>query len=149
MEGGEIDYCKRDLGSVGWGGESEDTMQNYIQITAGKTQIKAEFYDTTTAHEIIKALPIKSQVNRWGGEIYFTIPVSVSLEEDSRDVLEPGELGYWPTGNAFCIFFGSTPASKADECRAASDVNVFGKVIGDLSQLWQVEDGTKVMVEIE
>ncbi len=123
-------------------------MQNYIQITAGTTQIKAEVYDTTTAQEILKALPIKSQVNRWGGEIYFTIPVYGYLEEDSRDVLEPGELGYWPTGNAFCVFFGPTPASQSDECRAASNVNVFGKVIGDLSPLWNAEDGTEVMVEL-
>ncbi len=123
-------------------------MPNYIQITAGTTQIRAEIYNTPTAHEIINSLPIKSQVNRWGGEIYFTIPVSVPIEDDSRDILEPGELGYWPTGNAFCIFFGSTPASQEEECRAASNVNVFGKVIGDLSPLWEVEDGAEVKVEL-
>lgn len=123
-------------------------MPNYILITIEKVEIKAELYNTPTAQEIIKSLPIESQVNRWGGEIYFTIPVSVPLEKDSREVLEPGELGYWPTGNAFCIFFGSTPASKENECRAASNVNVFGKVIGDLSELWDVEDGADVMVEL-
>ncbi len=123
-------------------------MPNYIQITIATTQIKAELYDTPTAQEISKALPIKSQLNRWGGEIYFTIPVSVPIEENSRDVLEPGELGYWPTGNAFCIFFGSTPASQGEECRATSKVNVFGKVIGDLSSLWDVEDGSEVKVEL-
>lgn len=123
-------------------------MPNYKKITAGTTTIKAEFYDTTTAKELLISLPIKSTVNRWGGEIYFTIPVSVPIEDDSRDVLEPGELGYWPTGNAFCIFFGYTPASKGEECRAASNVNVFGKVVGDLSVLWNVEDGTDVKVEL-
>jgi hypothetical protein len=123
-------------------------MPNYIKITAGTTTIKAEVYDTTTAKELLISLPIKSKVNRWGGEIYFTIPVSVPIEDDSRDVLEPGELGYWPTGNAFCIFFGSTPASQGEECRAASNVNVFGKVVGDLSVLWDIEDGTEVMVEL-
>jgi hypothetical protein len=123
-------------------------MPNYIKITAGTTQIRAEIYDTPTAQEIIKALPIKSQVNRWGGEIYYSIPVSVPLEEDSRDVLEPGELAYWPSGNAFCIFFGSTPVSHGEECRASSNVNVFGKVISDLSPLWDVEDGTEVRVEL-
>ena len=121
-------------------------MQNSIIITAGTIQIKAELCDSVTGQEIAKSLPIKSQVNRWGGEIYFTIPVSVPLEEDSRDILEPGELGYWPTGNAFCIFFGSTPASKGEECRAASNVNVFGKVVSDLSPLWEVENGVEVMV---
>ena len=123
-------------------------MPNYIQITAGKIQVKAEIYNTPTAQEIVKALPIKSQVNRWGGEIYFTIPISIPIEKDSRDVLEPGELGYWPNGNAFCIFFGSTPASQGDECRAASNVNVFGKVVGVLSPLWDVEDENEVMVEL-
>ena len=123
-------------------------MPNYIQIKAGKIRVKAEIFNTPTAQEIGKALPIKSQVNRWGGEIYFTIPISIPIEKNSRDVLEPGELGYWPTGNAFCIFFGSTPASQESECRAASNVNVFGKVIGDLSPLWEVEDGIEVMVEL-
>lgn len=123
-------------------------MPNYILITAGTTIIKAELYPTPTAQEIIKSLPIKSQVNKWGGEIYFTIPVSVPLEEESRDVLEPGELGFWPTGNAFCIFFGSTPVSHGEECRAASDVNVFGKVISDISPLWDVESEDEVMVEM-
>ena len=123
-------------------------MPNYIQITAGKIQVKAEIFNTPTAQEIVKALPIKSQVNRWGGEIYFTIPISIPIEKDSRDVLEPGELGYWPNGNAFCIFFGSTPASQGDECRAASNVNVFGKVVGVLSPLWDVEDENEVMVEL-
>ena len=123
-------------------------MPNYIQITAGKIQVKAEIFNTPTAQEIVKALPIKSQVNRWGGEIYFTIPISIPIEKDSRDVLEPGELGYWPNGNAFCIFFGSTPPSQGDECRAASNVNVFGKVVGVLSPLWDVEDENEVMVEL-
>ena len=123
-------------------------MQNSIIITAGTIQIKAELCDSVTGQEIAKSLPIKSKVNRWGGEIYFTIPVSVPLEEDSRDILEPGELGYWPTGNAFCIFFGSTPASQGEECRATSNVNVFGKVVGDLSLMWNVRDGTEVMIEM-
>lgn len=123
-------------------------MPNYILITTGTTIIKAEVYNTTTAKEILKSLPIKSKVNRWGGEIYFTIPVSAPIEDDSRDVLEPGELGYWPNGNAFCIFFGSTPASQGKECRATSNVNVFGKVVGDLSVLWEVEDMTDVIVEL-
>ena len=123
-------------------------MSNYIQITAGATQIRAEIYDTPTAGQIAKSLPIESQVNRWGGEIYFAIGVSVPIEKDSRDVLQPGELGYWPSGNAFCIFFGPTPASQGQECRAASNVNVFGKAIGDLSPLWDVADGAEIIVEL-
>jgi len=118
-----------------------------IQITAGKVKVQAEVYDTPTGKKIAKALPIRGSVNRWGGEIYFTIPVKVSLESDARDVLEPGELGYWASGTAFCIFFGATPASQGQECRAASGVNVFGKVIGKLDDLWKVKDGTEILIE--
>jgi hypothetical protein len=118
-----------------------------IQITTNGFSVEAEIYDTPTGRAVATALPITGMVNRWGGEIYFAIPVSLSLEDDSRDVLEPGELGYWPTGKAFCIFFGATPASQAGECRAASAVNVFGKVTGELDDLWNVADGSPVRIE--
>ena len=117
-----------------------------IQIKSNDRVIQAELYDTPTAQAIARALPITAAVNRWSGEIYFAIDVSMPLEADSRDVLIPGELGFWPTGNAFCIFFGATPASQTDECRAASNVNVFGKVIGDLSALWDVPDAAPITI---
>lgn len=71
----------------------------------------------------------------------------MALEPISRDVMEKGELGYWPTGKAFCIFFGPTPVSQGDEIRAASAVNVIGKVKGDLSRLSEVPSGAEVIVE--
>jgi uncharacterized protein len=118
-----------------------------IQITSANITIQAELFDTPTGRSVAEALPITGSVNRWGGEIYFSIPVSIGLEDDSRDILEPGELGYWPTGDAFCIFFGATPVSQGDECRAASNVNVFGKVIGDLIALWNVKGGANILVQ--
>ena len=80
------------------------------------------------------------------GEIYYSIPAAAELEDDAREVLEPGELGYWPPGSAFCIFFGATPISRGDECRAASKVNVFGKVLGDTTPLWDMKDGQNITV---
>jgi len=108
-----------------------------------------------TGKAIYGALPIRAKGQRWGGEIYFSIPVSCELEEDSREVLEEGELGYWPPGTApstglrasFCIFFGPTPASGGDEIRAASAVNIVGRMKGDLSGLWDVPDGAEVCIE--
>ena len=122
-------------------------MAKKIKITAGKIKMEAELNDSPTAKAIFNALPIKAKANRWGGEIYFTIPVEAELEADAREVLEAGELGYWPTGNAFCIFFGKTPASKKNEIRVASAVNVIGKIKGDLSELWDVADGEGVAIE--
>lgn len=124
-------------------------MPKAIKITAGQIKVAAELNDSPTAKSIFEALPIKARVSRWGGEIYFSIPVEAGLEADSRDVLEAGELGYWPTGNAFCIFFGPTPASQADEIRAASAVNIIGKVKGDLSQFWKVPDRADVLIEAD
>ncbi|MHC4544296.1 MAG: cyclophilin-like fold protein [Planctomycetota bacterium] len=124
-------------------------MPKVIKITAGQIQVAAELNDSPTAKSIFEALPIKAKGSRWGGEIYFSIPVEVELEADSRDVLEAGELGYWPTGCAFCIFFGPTPASQADEIRAASAVNIIGTIKGDLSQLPNVPDGALVCIEAD
>ena len=118
-----------------------------IQITSGKVMVQAELYDTPTAQAIAAALPMTGHVNRWGGEIYFSIPVAVDLEADAREVLDAGELAFWPPGSAFCIFFGATPASEGDECRAASAVNVFGKVFDQLDPLWNVEHGAPITIE--
>jgi hypothetical protein len=124
-------------------------MPKAIKITAGQIQVAAELNDNPTAKSIFEALPIKARGTRWGGEIYFSIPVEAGLEADSGEVLEAGELGYWPTGRAFCIFFGPTPASGADEIRAASAVSIIGKVLGDLSQLWNVPDGADILIEAD
>jgi len=124
-------------------------MPKRIKITAGQIQVAAELNDSPTAEYIFEALPIKAKGSRWGGEIYFSVPVKAELEADSRDVLEAGELGYWPTGCAFCIFFGPTPASQADEIRAASAVNIIGTIKGDLSQLPNVPDGALVCIEAD
>ena len=122
-------------------------MPQEIKIKTATIEIEATLYDSTTAKTIAEQLPIESKASRWGGEIYFSITVEAELEEDSRDVLEAGELGYWPAGNAFCIFWGPTPASSGDEIRAASNVNVIGKAKGDCSILNDVPDGAKILIE--
>jgi len=122
-------------------------MPTPIKITAGNVQIEAELNDSKTAKSILELLPIEAKARRWGEEIYFSIALHTELEESARDVLEAGELGYWPSGDAFCIFFGPTPASQGDEIRAASDVNIIGKAKGELSQLTGVPDGADVRIE--
>jgi hypothetical protein len=122
-------------------------MGQGIVIKAGGKNFEAELNDSVTSSAIYDALPIRASGQRWGGEIYFSIGVSCELEEGSREVMEAGELAYWPPGQAFCIFFGATPASGGDEIRAASAVNIVGKVRGDLSGLWDVPDGAEVLIE--
>ena len=117
-----------------------------IKITAGNVSATATLSDTTTAEEIWNALPIKAQANTWGDEIYFAISVFVD-KEDAQDVVELGDLGYWPPGHAFCIFFGPTPMSQGNEIRPASPVNVFGKVDGDPTVFTRVRNGAEVVIE--
>ncbi len=100
-----------------------------------------------TAELILKALPIDARGNRWGEEIYFSIPVQYG-EENSSEVVEKGDLAYWPPGNAFCIFFGKTPASTGDEIRPASAVNVFGRILGDLSRFSELSSGSRIRIEL-
>ncbi len=125
-----------------------EIIMTKITLIAGSRQFAAELNESVTGKAIAAVLPIEGQGQRWGGEIYFTIPVSCQLEADSRDILEAGELGYWPTGRAFCIFFGTTPASEGDEIRAASNVNVVGRVVSEMAGLWDVTDGQRITIEL-
>jgi hypothetical protein len=122
-------------------------MPKDIKITAGNVKVEAQLNDSATAKLISEALPIKAKAQRWGQEIYFSINVEAELEKGSREVVEAGELGYWPSGNAFCMFFGPTPASEGNEIRAASAVNIIGKMKGDWSGLKNVRSGASVLIE--
>ncbi|MEM3692557.1 MAG: cyclophilin-like fold protein [Candidatus Bathyarchaeia archaeon] len=98
-----------------------------------------------TAEEILKALPIEGIANRWGDEIYFSIPVRLS-EENAQEIVEEGDLAYWPPGHALCIFFGPTPVSDTDKPKAASPVNVFGKIKGDPKIFKKVRGGERIRI---
>jgi hypothetical protein len=125
----------------------EEKALRKIQITSGDVSVTATLADNPAADAVWQALPIEARANTWGDEIYFGIPVMIEESENARDVLEMGALAYWPPGNAFCIFFGRTPASRGNEIRAASAVNPIGRVIGDPTILKQVENGTPIHVE--
>jgi len=122
-------------------------MGKKIRILVSDLKVEAELNESKTAQSVWEALPIEARGNLWGEEIYFAIPVKTGLEQGSREVMSAGELGYWPTGHAFCIFFGPTPASQGNEIRAASAVNVIGKVLTDPKVFLKVKDGAKVTLE--
>jgi hypothetical protein len=118
-----------------------------ILIRSGPVSATATLDDNPTADAVWDALPITARANTWGDEIYFGIPVDLEEAEDARETVDMGSLGYWPTGNAFCIFFGPTPASRGDEIRPASAVNVFGRVDGDATVFKQVAGGAEIVIE--
>jgi hypothetical protein len=117
-----------------------------IRIVAGPVALEAELNDSRTAAAIAAALPIEAKAQTWGDEIYFDIGRALP-PESPREVVEMGDLGYWPPGQAFCIFFGPTPASRGSEIRPASPVNVVGRVVGDARAFTRVRAGTRVRIE--
>ena len=121
-------------------------MDRLIRIMAGSVSAEARLNDSKTAGAIWDALPIEAKGQTWGDEIYFSIPVECA-PESPREVVDLGDLGYWPPGSAFCIFFGPTPASTGSEIRPASPVNVFGRVSGDATVFKAVRSGATVKIE--
>jgi len=120
-------------------------MVHHIEITASQITVEAELNETQTAQAVWDALPVEGMANTWGDEIYFSTPIVLGLEA-GQEIVERGDLGYWPPGKAICIFFGPTPASRGDEIRPASPVTVFGRVVGDTSVLKMVQDGSQVIL---
>ncbi len=121
----------------------------YIRIELGDLSLRATLNHTETGLLVCDKVPFSSRVNRWGDEIYFTVPITAELEEGASDVVERGEICFWPPGRAMALFFGPTPASVAGECRAASPVNVFGRVDEDPSELSGVRAGERVVIRLD
>jgi len=121
-------------------------MARSIRITAGQVVATAELNVSKTAVAIWEALPIEAKADTWGDEIYFGIPVRAEADA-AKEVVALGDLAFWPPGHAFCIFFGPTPASRGDEIRPASPVNVVGRVNGDATVFKKVRAGTRVTLE--
>ena len=122
-------------------------MPRKITITSGSVRAEAELNDQPTAQAVWNALPITARASTWGDEVYFAIPVEADLEPDARAEVVVGELGYWPSGNAFCIFFGPTPASGGDTPVAASPVTILGRVLDDATVFRAVRSGDPVRIE--
>jgi hypothetical protein len=119
-----------------------------IKITIGNISTEGELNDTPTALKIADALPINTAFDTWGDEIYFTIPVTAGLDESGREEVEVGDLGYWPTGKAFCIFFGPTPMSQDDRIIPASAVNIIGRIVGDAKRFKEVMNEGNISLEL-
>lgn len=118
-----------------------------IRISVGKLSIEAELNDTPTAGKVVDMLPFAASFSTWGDEIYFSIPVQADLDGSAKEVVQMGDLGYWPTGQAFCIFFGPTPMSSSGKIVPASAVNIIGKVIGDATLFKAVMHERQVSLE--
>ena len=118
-----------------------------VRISAGKVSLVAELRDTPTVQALAAALPFEASAQTWGEEVYFSTPVSVKLEPDAKQVVEPGTVCFWTEGDALALPFGRTPISTDEKPKLASRCNVLGNIVGDAKALAGIKAGAKVRVE--
>ena len=116
-------------------------MAANILVTIEQETFHAELNDSVTARGIVELLPMTVRMSRWGDEYYGSIETEFELEADARDIMKVGELAYWPSGQALCIFFGPTPASEGSAPVAASAVNPVGMILESCAPLKKMGSG--------
>jgi hypothetical protein len=122
-------------------------MSMRIRISWRTGELEAVLEDTKTARDLYSILPVSSTAQTWGEEVYFEIPMSGELENDARQVVDPGTVCFWVEGSSLAIPFGPTPISSEDECRLVTRVNVLGQVEGDPDLLRSCQAGDVIQVE--
>lgn len=111
------------------------SMSTRIRIEIGKLSLDAELSDASAAEEVARKLPLQVRMSRWGSEYYGDAGIAIKEDATARQLMEVGEIAYWPPGSALCIFFGPTPASTDERPRAASPVLPVGRILSDTGSL--------------
>ena len=124
-------------------------MSQAISITIQNQHFTAQLNDSPAAQQLLDALPLKLRMSRWGEEYYGDCGLAIELDESARDIVEVGEIAYWPPGSALCFFFGPTPASTDARPRAASAVAPLGRFSGSVEALKSFGSSIEVQIEVE
>ncbi len=119
----------------------------HIQIRWKGGQVIAYLKNSPTANKLWSALPLQSEANTWGEEIYFQVPIQADLEPDAMQVVDPGTVCFWVEGQSLAIPFGPTPVSKENECRLITKVNILGQLEGDPQALRFIRERDLICVE--
>ena len=119
-----------------------------IRIAWKGGEVIANLRKTSSVNQLLAVLPHEARANTWGEEVYFELPLKLTLEADAQQVVESGTVCFWVEGNSLALPFGPTPISKGDECRLAARCNVLGNIVGDARELKTVKAGAAIRVEL-
>jgi hypothetical protein len=119
-----------------------------IRIAWKGGEVIANLRETSSVKQLVSALPCEAEASTWGEEVYFELPLKLTLEADAQQVVEPGTVCFWVEGSSLALPFGPTPASNGDEPRLVTRCNVLGKIEGDPRELKKVKAGAAIRVEL-
>ncbi len=122
-------------------------MPRCCKIIIKNFEIIVKLNSSLTAKKIWDSLPINSKTQTWGHEIYFNTLINVELDKNAKEIIELGEIVFWPQGKVIAIGFGKTPLSINDEIRLAAKCNVWADTTFDLKKLINVGSGEPITVE--
>lgn len=117
-----------------------------IRISWAGGQVVARLMESTATRRLLHTLPYRSQAQLWGHEVYFKLPLSIELDAEATDVVEPGTVCYWTSGGSLAIPYGPTPASHGEECRLVEPVSILGRIEGDANVLRTIRAGDPIQV---
>ncbi|MBY0265051.1 MAG: hypothetical protein K2W84_01480 [Burkholderiales bacterium] len=118
-----------------------------IRITWPGGSVIADLEPGPTTERLLAVLPCTSDINTWGEEVYFPLPLRAALEPGAQQVVSPGAVCFWVDGSALALPWGRTPISQGNECRLVCACNVLGRLRGDPSVLKTARDGDTVNIE--
>ncbi|MFL2664751.1 MAG: cyclophilin-like fold protein [Dehalococcoidia bacterium] len=121
-------------------------MSKKIKISSENFHTTATLNNTKWADYLYKNLPIEGSSQFWGDELFFSTPINMEEDADSLEVVNIGDIAFWPPGSAFCIFWGPTPMSRDEEIRPVSKVNLLGSIDSQLLKIKDINAGNKMVI---
>ncbi|MBR91540.1 MAG: hypothetical protein CL903_01910 [Dehalococcoidia bacterium] len=121
-------------------------MNKKINISAGEFLTTATLNNSSCSEKFYNSLPLEGSCQFWGDELFFSTSINMEEEDQSLEVVNIGDIAFWPPGSAFCIFWGPTPMSQGKEIRPASKVNLLGSIDCQLSKIKNISPGTKILL---
>lgn len=114
-------------------------------------KIVLELDSDKISREVCGCSWIINDVNVWGNEFYFKLPIKEALSKDAKMTtdIDVGDVVFWTEGESLCVFWGSTPMSAEDgKPVPAFPVIKIGKVIEGLEKLNMINGTSSVNVLI-